>query len=167
MPTLSVLNAMPLPEAQEAFTRCCGATRWVEAMLRERPFRNESHLFESAWRIWAKLESKDWLEAFTHHPRIGEAAVQGSAEAKEWAQSEQATAQSASEAVKATLAAKNKEYEAKFGHVYLVCATGRSAEEILKFLEKRMGNDGPTELFVAAQEQEKITRIRLEKLLSA
>ncbi len=149
-------------EARAALLRCCGSTRWVEAMLAARPFGALSRLYQHAARSWRALDAKDWHEAFSHHPRIGDAkaAAAGGTAAKE-----QAGAAAAPEAVKQALAEGNKKYEAKFGHIYLVCATGKTGLELLAILEQRLKNEPGTELRVAAREQEKITQLRLEKLL--
>ncbi len=151
--------------AREHLMRCCGSTRWVEAMLNQRPFRNEQHVYNCAALCWRQLGRKDWLEAFSHHPRIGDLrGTHGTHRA--WAEGEQAGATRAEQSVRTALAEANREYEKKFGHVFLICATGKSGEEMLGLLRNRLCNNPETELAIAAAEQEKITRIRLEKLLS-
>jgi OHCU decarboxylase len=128
-----------------------------------------SRALAAADEIWANLEKTDWLEAFRAHPRIGEekAEKEQSALAKKWSHEEQAASGPPSDAVIAALAAGNRAYDEKFGHIYIVCATGKSPSEMLAILEERLGNDAEKELGVAAEEQRKITRIRLEKLFSA
>lgn len=161
------LDELPEAEAREALRKCCGSARWVEAMLRERPFRDRERLFEAAARIWNALDVADWDEAFSHHPRIGEAKVpQAAASTASWTSREQAGASAASDDVRAAIAEGNRAYEARFGRIYLVCATGKTGEELLAILRARLANDPDTELRVAVGEQEKITRLRLEKLLS-
>jgi 2-oxo-4-hydroxy-4-carboxy-5-ureidoimidazoline decarboxylase len=115
---------------------------------------------------WRKLEREDWLEAFSHHPQIGEKAATGSASARQWAAGEQSGARSATETVKSKLAEGNRAYYDKFGYIYIVCASGKSAEEMLALLEQRYQNDPARELPVAAEQQRQITRLRLEKLLA-
>lgn len=164
----SALNSLDEAEARAALTRCCGSARWVDHMLAERPFRDKARLFEAASRHWRALEVADWDEAFSHHPRIGDAAriAPAAAATASWAKSEQAGASRASEDVRAAIAEGNQQYEAKFGRIYLVCATGKSGEELLTILRARLANDPAAELRIAAGEQEKITRLRLEKILS-
>lgn len=163
------LDDLPEAEARAALLRCCGSSRWAERMLAKRPFRDRERLFEAASRIWSELSPADWDEAFSHHPRIGEPGriAAAAASTATWASGEQAGATRSSEEVRAAIAEGNREYEARFGRIYLVCATGKSGEELLAILRSRLGNDPETELRVAAGEQEKITRIRLEKLLSS
>ena len=118
-----------------------------------------------SWRAettWWGLETQDWLEAFSHHPRIGAKKVEAV-----WAKAEQDGVKSASKQVLQTLAEQNHAYERRFGHIFLVCATGKSADEMLAVLRSRIGNDPDAELRVAAGEQAKITAIRLKKLLEA
>jgi len=153
--------------AREHLMRCCGSRSWVEAMLRQRPFRDAAHLYQCASGCWRELKREDWLEAFSHHPRIGEPRSGPALDAKQrqWAQREQSGAAEADASVQAALAEGNRQYQAKFGHVFLVCATGKSGAQMLALLRERLANDAETELAVAAGEQEKITRLRLEKLV--
>lgn len=117
-------------------------------------------MLSAADSVWAKTDEKDWLEAFSSHPRIGGVA------ANAWAKSEQSSVIAADKAVLDALAQGNADYEAKFGHIYIVCATGKSAAAMLDLLKSRLGNDPKTEKRIAAGEQAKITKIRLEKILS-
>jgi 2-oxo-4-hydroxy-4-carboxy-5-ureidoimidazoline decarboxylase len=167
MEGLERLNLLSENEAREALMRCCGSSHWTEKMLRQRPFSSEDKLFSAAQAAWGEVTPKDWLEAFTHHPRIGdvESLRKKFGSTAQWASQEQKGVQGASEAVLQALAAGNQEYEKKFGFIFLVCATGKTADEMLELLKKRMHNDTETELRVAAAEQDKITRIRLEKLI--
>ena len=137
---------------------CCGSARWVDAMLARRPFGSMTALLEAADSIWRSLSEADWLEAFSHHPKIGDRAAQGIAK------QEQARAASASASVVIELADANREYEARFGYIFIICATGKSAESILEALRTRLGNDPQTEIRVAAEEQLKITQLRLKGL---
>lgn len=162
---LAWLNALPASEAQAALMQCCGSTKWAAAMASLRPFGSKDALMEAADRAWWALGREDWLEAFSHHPRIGERPT-ASGTASEWARQEQAGAASASRDTATRLAELNRQYEQVFGHVYLVCATGKTAEQMLAILEARLKNDAATELREAAEQQRQITRLRLERLLS-
>jgi 2-oxo-4-hydroxy-4-carboxy-5-ureidoimidazoline decarboxylase len=169
MDGLSRLDAASAEEARADLLRCCGASRWVEAMLARRPFGGEESLLHAADESFASLDDQDWLEAFGHHPRIGDldslrakfAATQA------WAAGEQAGAAAASEAVLQALADGNRDYEMRFHHIFIVCATGKGAEEMLALLRQRLPNPPEVELRIAAAEQAKITRLRLSKLIAA
>ena len=163
---LLTLNELSANDAREAFERCCGARAWVERMIAARPFADRAALHAAADDIGNTLERADWLEAFAHHPRIGESALREKFKTTAtWAGAEQAGATGAAEAVIAALAAGNRAYEERFGYVFIVCATGKRADEMLASLESRMPNDARTELAAAAAEQMKITHLRLDKLL--
>jgi len=154
-------------EVRGDLLRCCGSTRWVERMLAHFPFANEATLREEANRAWRGLDEADYLEAFSHHPRIGsdpEALRQKYGVTAGWSAGEQASVQSASEETIQELARYNDSYFQKFGFVFLICATGKSAAEMLAALQKRIGNDRVTEIENAAREQSLITQIRLDKL---
>jgi 2-oxo-4-hydroxy-4-carboxy-5-ureidoimidazoline decarboxylase len=163
---LEAINAWPPAEAREAFRRCCGSTRWARAMEWTRPFDSEETLLETADRIWWALEASDWLEAFGAHPRIGARIATGPehAAAAAWSKAEQSGALRASAEVLENLARMNRRYEERFGYIFIVCATGKSAEEMLEAIESRMGNEPDEEIRCAALEQARITRIRLEKI---
>jgi 2-oxo-4-hydroxy-4-carboxy-5-ureidoimidazoline decarboxylase len=163
---LERFNALTSPELQEALTRCCGSHRWVEAMMAQHPYADVETLFRAAEDNWFSLSKEDWLEAFTHHPKIGDLDSLRAkfANTRDWAEGEQSGVESAAEEMIQALAAGNQEYEARFGYIFIVCATGKSAEEMLSLLQGRLNNDPDTELRIAAGEQLKITRIRLEKL---
>lgn len=167
--TVSVaeLDAMPGAQVAELLTSCCGSSKWVTAMLTRRPFGSRDVLLAAADIVWHSLDPADWREAFSHHPRIGEqtGATQAPGRGQSWSAGEQARMREASDAVRSALAAVNRQYEERFGYVYIVCATGRSAEEMLEMARARLSNDPDTELTTAAREQQKILRIRLEKLL--
>ncbi len=166
--TLAEFNALPVARAREELLRCCGCSRWASAVLEARPFQGKPGLLAASDTIWAKTGKADWLEAFSHHPRIGgrDALRAKFAATSAWAQAEQVGAVNAGEAVLDALSAGNAEYENKFGFIFVVCATGKSAAEILDLLKSRLPNDAATEMGLAAGEQNKITKIRLEKLLS-
>jgi 2-oxo-4-hydroxy-4-carboxy-5-ureidoimidazoline decarboxylase len=158
MTTVAELDAMPESEAAEVLRSCCGSSQWIDAMTARRPFRSRDVLFKAADEEWSRTTEKDWLEAFSHHPRIGDRSTHG------WAASEQHGAQNAAITVQDELARINREYEEKFGHIYIVCATGKTAEEMLAIAKSRMNNDRENELKIAAEEQRRIMQIRLEKL---
>lgn len=168
MDGLRRLNAAPEPRAREELTRCCGAKRWVDAMLAARPFADEQALYSAAEKAFEPLGGGDWLEAFSHHPRIGgkDALREKFAATRGWAQGEQSGAAQADEATLDALAQGNADYEKRFGHIFIVCATGKSAAEMLALLRARVDNDPKEELCIAAGEQAKITRLRLQKLLA-
>jgi OHCU decarboxylase len=153
------LDVMPASEAATVLRSCCGATRWVDAMIAHRPFGSRDALFAAADDEWSRCTSSDWLEAFAHHPRIGERNVEGAAAA------EQSGAQDAGRDIQEELRRANQAYEKKFGHIYIVCATGKTAEEMLEIARNRMSNDPQAELCVAAEQQRKIMQIRLRKLV--
>lgn len=158
---------MTASQAEKALAECCGSTRWVAGMLARRPFKSRGSLDAAADEIWCSLEPRDWLEAFASHPRIGArsgASAQRS-RAERWAAGEQRSVERADRDVRNALEAVNFEYEERFGHIYIVCATGKTAEEMLALARERLRNDPGDELKIAAQEQRKITRLRLEKLL--
>ena len=164
---LSDLNALADDAARAELLRCCGSAHWVDGMLRRRPFKDKSAVFAAAGAAWAETGDKDRLEAFAHHPRIGgkDALRAKFAATKSWAQGEQSAVAAADEATLDALAKGNADYEARFGFIFIVCATGKSAAEMLALLDGRLANDRASELSIAAGEQAKITIIRLEKLL--
>ena len=158
---------MPESRAKKLLTECCGASRWVSGMLARRPFRSHAAVLSAADEIWRSLEPTDWREAFSRHPRIGErkSAAPQSERGSAWAAGEQSGVEQAREDVRAELAAANREYEQRFGYIFIVFATGKSAEEMLALARARVRNDPDVELHAAAAEQLKITRLRLDKLL--
>ena len=162
------LNRLPEEEARAALLACCGSRRWAHAVAALRPFWDVGQLLNIGGRVWRELGREDWLEAFRAHPKIGEKqAERGTgAEAERWSEGEQARAREASDETRAALAEANREYEERFGFIFIVCATGRSAEEMLAALRGRINNDAETELRVAAAEQWRITELRLRKFLN-
>lgn len=162
------LNIQQPPVAEAEFLQCCGSTNWARRMSEHLPFRNSRDLLETAETIWWGLPAEDWLEAFRSHPKIGEqkAAAEVTATALSWSSREQSGLVDADEATKHLLADLNRRYEEKFGFIYIVCATGKSSEELLKILQDRLNNDTEAELKIAAGEQSKITELRLHKLLA-
>lgn len=160
---------MPEDALRASLTACCGATPWVEGMLTSRPWSDADSLLAAADHAWAALSPRQVAEAIAHHPRLGErrAAVALDARASGWSAGEQSGASSADEATRDALAAGNTEYEARFGHVFILCATGLSAEQMLAALRERLTHDAATEQVTTARELHRITRLRLEKLLAA
>jgi 2-oxo-4-hydroxy-4-carboxy-5-ureidoimidazoline decarboxylase len=163
----ATLDAATDAEARAMLDRCCGSTRWASAMTARRPFGSDAALFAAADEEWARLDRDDVLEALAHHPRIGanvDELRKKYASTASWAASEQAGAAAASDDVLHALRDANARYDARFGYVFVVCATGKTAAEMLAILEARLENDPATELRVAAAQQHLITRLRLEKL---
>jgi OHCU decarboxylase len=152
------LDLASAPEARALLAGCCGSARWVDAMLVRRPFGSMTTLLESADSVWRGLSEADWLEAFRHHPKIGDRSAQGIA------RQEQSGAVSARPALVQELADANREYEVRFGFIFIICATGKSAESMLEALHNRLRNDAQTEILIAAEEQLKITQLRLKGL---
>jgi 2-oxo-4-hydroxy-4-carboxy-5-ureidoimidazoline decarboxylase len=165
--SLQELNATIKPELGRLLFNCCGSARWVAKMMTTFPLRDEAHLFESARQAWFDCKEQDWLEAFSHHPKIGDTASlrKKFAATADWAAGEQAGVHQTTEEVLQALSAANNTYEQKFGFIFIVCATGKSAEEMLQLLTTRLSNERGQELGIAMGEQHKITTIRLEKLL--
>jgi OHCU decarboxylase len=153
-------------DALRAMIACCGAKRWAEAMVALRPIENLIELSMAADRVWSTMEEDDWMEAFACHPRIGELkAAHALAKSQAWSRQEQSNAAGADEDVLAELAAGNALYEERFGFTYIVCATGKSAAEMLSILNRRLGSERTAELREAAEQQRQITQIRLGKWL--
>jgi OHCU decarboxylase len=164
--TIAEFNALPTPQAESALVDCCGSARWASRVAAQRPFADVDALNRAADSTWWKLERADWLEAFSHHPQIGEKPASGTDAARKWAAGEQAGAGGATDDVKARLARANRAYFEKFGYIYIVCATGKTAEGMLAILNQRLQNDLASEISIAAEQQRLITRIRLGKLLN-
>ncbi len=160
--TLAELNVLPAARAKLEFTRCCGSTRWAAAMVKARPFTTVEAMQAKGDEIWSALAKTDWLEAFAAHPTIGETRA-----GHDWAAAEQSGMQSADEETRARLMALNELYQRRFGYIFIVCATGKSPAEMLAVVEARMSNGPHAELAIAAEEQRKITRLRLAKLVEA
>jgi 2-oxo-4-hydroxy-4-carboxy-5-ureidoimidazoline decarboxylase len=169
-PGLARLNALDAPDAARALLTVCGSRRWVDRMTGLRPFASADHLFAAAEREWRcpPLDRADWLEAFSHHPRIGERRLdQPRFEAtREQSSREQSGMAAASDALREEFHRLNREYEARFGHVFLICASGQTAEYMLGQIRARIANDAETELRNAAREQGRIIRLRLERMLN-
>jgi OHCU decarboxylase len=163
--TLAAWNDADETAAREAMLACCGAKRWAAEMTALRPMASVFELSETADRVWSTMQEADWLEAFACHPKIGERKAQAGGQSAAWSKQEQARASGADEDVLAELAAGNREYEERFGFTYIVCATGKSAEEMLAILKRRLGATREAELREAAEQQRQIMQIRLGKWL--
>jgi 2-oxo-4-hydroxy-4-carboxy-5-ureidoimidazoline decarboxylase len=166
MINVETINLWSEAKARAAFVSCCGATRWAEGMSARRPFASAQHLLDAARQVWQTLGRADWLEAFAAHPKIGDLDSLRTkfATTAAWAAREQAGVEGAGETTLLALAEGNRQYEARFGHIFIVCASGKSAEEMLTLLQARLRNDPEEELRIAAGEQQKITRLRLDRL---
>jgi OHCU decarboxylase len=162
------LNRLSMEEARAALLACCGSTRWASEVAALRPFWDVGQLLNIGGRVWRELPREDWLEAFRAHPKIGErrAERETGAEARAWSEGEQSGAREASNETLDELAKANREYEERFGFIFIVCATGKTAGEMLALLRGRLDNDPEAELSVAAGEQWRITELRLRKFLN-
>ena len=170
--TLQRWNYLPIDEATKEILSCCGSKAWAQGMVARRPLADEAALFAASNETWRSLPRSDWMEAFQSHPRIGESrpsqpptAESQSVRSVAWSTQEQRDVTDAKAAVKKALADANREYERRFNRVFIVCATGKSAAEILEILLRRLKNDAETELHEAAEQQRQITEIRLRKWL--
>lgn len=164
---LAAWNRADKEEAIAALLSCCAAQRWASALAAQRPFAGETALYEAADARWLEMEEQDWMEAFRAHPRIGERKpAEASRQSATWSSQEQAQVHAAQSTVLSALAEGNRSYENRFGLTYIVCATGKSAEEMLAILNRRLANDRATELREAAEQQRQITQIRLRKWLA-
>jgi 2-oxo-4-hydroxy-4-carboxy-5-ureidoimidazoline decarboxylase len=165
--TLHELNTLPKQQLIAELTKCCGSPAWVNKMLPFFPADDLVELLEDAEEQWFKCTEDDWKEAFSHHPKIGdvESLKKKFASTAQWASGEQSGVDTASQQTIEALAEGNRKYEEKFGYIFIVCATGKTAEEMLAILTSRLPNEPKDEIEIAADEQNKITKLRLEKLL--
>jgi 2-oxo-4-hydroxy-4-carboxy-5-ureidoimidazoline decarboxylase len=161
-------NKMTAQQFKVEIFKCCGSTSWVQKLAEKFPFASKEELKEESDKIWVSLSEKDWKEAFTHHPKIGDANSfkKKLASTANWASAEQAEVRSAEEQTLIELKTGNDEYEKKFGYIFIVCATGKSAEEMLAMLKVRLKNSPQEEIEIAMQEQNKITHLRIDKLFA-
>lgn len=159
--TLADLNGLDAQSAADILKPCCGSQRWAEGMSARRPFADIAELHSSANFVWETLNREDWWEAFASHPKIGE-----TRDLSQWSNKEQEGMSVATSDVKARLNQLNREYQARFEFIFIICATGKSAEEMLASLERRLQNTSDCELQVAGQEQMKIVHLRLDKLIT-
>lgn len=168
---LAALDALPAADARAELLACCGSRRWAAAVAAGRPYRDLDHLQRAADDAWWSLDEADWHEAFAAHPRIGEraagAGAAGDGKSARWSAAEQSAAGRAEAAVRDEIARGNRAYEERFGHVFLIAAHGRSGEDVLAELRRRLDGTPEEELRTAAREQAKITRLRLARLVGA
>ncbi|HKB97526.1 MAG TPA: 2-oxo-4-hydroxy-4-carboxy-5-ureidoimidazoline decarboxylase [Terriglobales bacterium] len=175
--TLARWNFLPATAAANEILPCCGSRAWADGIVARRPLPDEESLLAASDEIWRSLPESDWLEAFRSHPRIGESRIDESRvgesrapklaalQSATWSEQEQQGVADARDSAKIALAEGNREYERRFNRIFIVCATGKSPEAILKTLRRRLENDDHTELQEAAEEQRQITQIRLRKWL--
>ena len=166
---LKDLNRLDPKTLRNELKKCCGSEKWATMMCAQQPFESQDQLLALADKIWLEeCALQDWFEAFDHHPKIGDLQnlEKKLAGAKEWSGEEQSGVHKASKEVLMALAAGNRAYEKKFGYIFIVSATGKTAEEMLELLQERLGHDQQEEIIIAIEEQRKITKIRLKKLLS-
>lgn len=161
---LDALNGATAEGAVRDLLACCASEAWAEEMAARRPFAAADDLLTAASDVWWTLGEEDWLQAFAAHPRIGEQR-DGDDRHSAWSRAEQAGTAAVSAATQDSLVACNREYEARFGHVYLVFAGGKTAEELLDLCRARIANDPDEEFLIAAAEQVRITDLRLRKLI--
>jgi len=161
-------NSLSNADAAEDILPCCGSRAWADGMAERRPLPDEASLLAASDETWRNLAEEDWMEAFRSHPRIGETRASGAAAVQSlaWSKQEQQSVTAADDNTKIGLAQANKAYEARFNRTFIVCATGKSTEEILEILRHRLRNDDEAELHEAAEQQRLITHLRLRKWLS-
>ena len=166
--TFHELNILPKEILSQELYKCCGSTTWVNKMISLFPMDDLVELLEDAEELWFLCSEKDWREAFSNHPKIGdrESMSKKFSATTEWESDEQSGVSNAPGEVIADLHRLNIEYEKKFGYIFIVNATGKNAAEILSLLEERLSNAPEDEMPIAADEQNKITSIRLQKLIT-
>jgi 2-oxo-4-hydroxy-4-carboxy-5-ureidoimidazoline decarboxylase len=164
---LAAWNELPQAAAAAEILPCCGSARWAQLLAQARPFADEASLFHHSDTVWLDLGASDWDEAFRSHPRIGErkAAASATQQSASWSEKEQSSVDHSGTETLTRLAEGNRLYEERFGRIFLVCATGRSAVEMLAILERRLENDPASELQEAVEQQRQITQLRLRKWL--
>lgn len=159
--TLDALNVAPRDAVMQALLSCSGSTQWVAQLLARRPWTSENHLQSEAEQVWFSLSAQDWLEAFSAHPKIGERS------SDRWSAQEQNGMAQARQATTEAIQRMNTAYERRFGYIFIICATGKTAEEMRDALAQRLSHQPEDELSIAAIEQAKIMHLRLKKLLAA
>lgn len=159
-------NHLSREEAVSELMKCCGCSYWANKLADERPFNSLQEIIIESDKIWESVNETGIREAFTHHPKIGDLKSLEAkfSSTKEWAGGEQSGVKAADKETLMKLAEGNDAYEQKFGYIFIVCATGKSAGEMLELLNDRLHNDVKNELTIAAGEQNKITHLRLQKL---
>jgi len=160
-------NLLSPEEAEKEILACCGSQAWARGIAERRPFEDAAPLLAASDQVWRGLRKQDWLEACESHPRIGESAAKKAASGRsaEWSAQEQRSVGVEDDASKSALAEGNREYEARFGRIFIVCASGKGGAEILAILRRRLQNDDDTEWRETAEQQRQITQIRLRKWL--
>ncbi len=145
---------------------CCGSITWVSEMVKNGPYKSKNELLKTAEEIWYSLDEKDWKEAFSHHPKIGDKkSLKKKSTTRNFTEVEQAGIKSAKDDTLTELDKFNSEYENKFGYIFIVCATGKTAGEMLSIIKERIKNKPEDEIKVAMGEHSKITKLRIEKLI--
>jgi 2-oxo-4-hydroxy-4-carboxy-5-ureidoimidazoline decarboxylase len=165
--TLARWNRVPSDEAEREILPCCGSRAWARRMAACRPFADEASLLAACGETWGELSESDWIEAFRSHPRICETRTErpSDARASVWSAQEQREAAGAGDVVKVALAEANREYEQRFNRIFIVCADGKTAREILEILRRRLRNDPETELREAVEQQRQIMHLRIKRWL--
>jgi 2-oxo-4-hydroxy-4-carboxy-5-ureidoimidazoline decarboxylase len=168
-PTLQRWHTLSAEDAASEFLSCCGSTAWAAQMAANRPYPDETTLYNTADQIWQGLPEPAWLEAFRSHPRIGEKHAQGkvTATSAAWSNSEQSQMNEADAAILLRMQNGHRAYEERFGRIFIVCASGKQPSEMLAILERRMHNDPATEILESAEQQRQIMQLRLRKWLAA
>jgi 2-oxo-4-hydroxy-4-carboxy-5-ureidoimidazoline decarboxylase len=166
--TIAEFDHLNIERKRKILEQCCSSSAWVEKMLTIPPAEDLIDLFEDAEEKWYECKEEDWREAFSHHPKIGDlnSIKEKFGSTADVAASEQSSVRDASEKVLRSLAEANAAYEKKFGYIFIVSAAGKSAEEMLGILTERLNNNSEEEIKIAMEEQNKITRLRLEKLFT-
>jgi 2-oxo-4-hydroxy-4-carboxy-5-ureidoimidazoline decarboxylase len=160
-------NRLPLEEAEHEILPCCGSRAWAHRMVSRRPLADSASLLTASDETWRNLGETDWAEAFRSHPRIGETRAEQPAHSRSaaWSAQEQGKVTAADDAVKVALAEANREYERRFNRIFIVCADGKTALEILEILRRRLKNDPEAELLEAVEQQRQIMQLRIERWL--
>jgi 2-oxo-4-hydroxy-4-carboxy-5-ureidoimidazoline decarboxylase len=159
-------NELDAESAAGEILHCCGSHAWAQTLAAKRPFSSSQELFDASDAVWAELAEDDWREAFDSHPRIGQQhAHSATAQSLSWSSTEQSAAMSQDDAAKLALAEGNRQYEERFGRIFIVCASGKNSSEILDILQSRMQNSVAEEMLEAAEQQRQITQLRLRKWL--
>ncbi|WP_425614026.1 2-oxo-4-hydroxy-4-carboxy-5-ureidoimidazoline decarboxylase [Anatilimnocola sp. NA78] len=169
MSAATTINSLPEQAARQVLENCCAAPGWVTQMVAQRPFANDAELFAMAATIWWQLPREQWQAAFAAHPKIGDidSLQKKYCSTANLAAGEQAIVSQATQQTLQELADYNREYELRFGYIFIVCATGKSADEMLALLKSRLPNEPDYEISIAAAEQLKITLLRLQKMAAA
>jgi 2-oxo-4-hydroxy-4-carboxy-5-ureidoimidazoline decarboxylase len=166
-PVLARWHALPQNEAAAEILSCCGSRAWAAQLAAMRPFVDEQSLFSGADLCWQHLPEADWLEAFRSHPRIGEQHAQNktTAASAAWSRAEQSRMNEADAAILLRMREGHRQYEERFGRIFIVCASGKQPAEMLRILEHRLRNDPGQELLESAAQQQQIMQLRLRKWL--